>query len=311
MRIFYNDKYVAPVHVFDTTRKAAWIAELITTTGVPGVELVDPACLVGLAEQVIESTHEPVYVDALRSGEPASLASSQGFRWDEGIWEMALNSTAGVVGAVAETLATGNPAGSLSSGLHHARAGEGSGFCTVNGLAGASRHALGLVDGTVVVLDTDAHCGGGTHSLVGNEKRIRHLDLSVNGFDSYSTAGDNRLVCLTRSSGDRSRFDRRYLDELDGFLDQIPDDTGLVVYNAGMDPYPTVSKATLTERENRVAGWCATNNVPIAFVLAGGYTHAMTEDELVDLHMQTIRGFSSVGFTQRREEAQPTDEVEQ
>ena len=143
MKIFYNDGYVAPNHSFDTTRKAAWIADAIHETGVPGVELVDPACFTGLAEQVIESIHDTEYIDALRTGKPEALASSQGFVWDEGIWEMALNSTAGVLGAVTEALASGSSAGSLSSGLHHARAGEGSGFCTVNGLAGAARHALG------------------------------------------------------------------------------------------------------------------------------------------------------------------------
>ena len=292
MKIFYNNEYVAPDHNFDTTRKAAWIADAIHETGVPGIELVDPACLTGLAEQTIELIHDSEYIDALRTGEPKGLASSQGFVWDEGIWQMALNSTAGVLGAVTESLAAGTASGSLSSGLHHARAGEGSGFCTVNGLAGAARHALGLVEGTVVVLDTDAHCGGGTHSLVGNEERIRHLDLSVNGFDSYVAAGNNQLVLLTKRAG-HDGFDHRYLDELDGLLDQIPDDTGLVLYNAGMDPYPSISAAVLTERENRVAGWCVSNNVPVAFVLAGGYTHAMTEDELVELHMKTVRAFSS------------------
>ena len=309
MKIFYNDGYVAPNHSFDTTRKAAWIADAIHETGVPGVELVDPACFTGLAEQVIESIHDTEYVDALRKGEPEGLASSQGFVWDEGIWEMALNSTAGVLGAVTEALASGSSAGSLSSGLHHARAGEGSGFCTVNGLAGAARHALGLVDGTVVVLDVDAHCGGGTHSLIGHEERIRHLDLSVSSFDSYAAAGDNRLVLLTRDAG-RAGFDRRYLDELDGLLDQIPDDTGLVAYNAGMDPHPTVSSAALTRRENRVAEWCSVNSVPVTFVLAGGYTHVMAEGQLVDLHMKTVRAFSSAGSVPSDEGALAAEAVQ-
>ena len=310
MKIFYNDEYVAPDHSFDTTRKAAWIADTIHETGVPGVELVDPACLTGLAEQVIESIHDTEYINALRTGKPEGLASSQGFVWDEGIWEMALNSTAGVLGAVTEALASRSSAGSLSSGLHHARAGEGSGFCTVNGLAGAARHALGLVDGTVVVLDTDAHCGGGTHSLIGHEKRIRHLDLSVSSFDSYAAAGNNRLVLLAKGAG-RDGFDHRYLEELDGLLDQIPNDTELVVYNAGMDPHPTVSSAALSRRENRVAEWCSASCVPVAFVLAGGYTHVMAEDELVDLHMKTVRAFSSTGSVPSDERALATAEVQQ
>ena len=31
----------------------------------------------------------------------------------------------------------------------------------------------------------------------------------------------------------------------------------------------------------------------LPFVLAGGYTYVMAEDELVDLHMKTVRAFSS------------------
>ena len=123
MKIFYNDKYVAPEHSFDTTRKAAWIADAIHESHVTGVELVDPASLTRLAEQVIDSIHDTEYINALRAGKPGGLASSQGFVWDEGIWEMALNSTAGVLGAATEALATGAASGSLSSGLHHARAG--------------------------------------------------------------------------------------------------------------------------------------------------------------------------------------------
>ena len=33
----------------------------------------------------------------------------------------------------------------------------------------------------------------------------------------------------------------------------------------------------------------------LPFVLAGGYTHVMAEGELVELHMKTVRAFSSTG----------------
>ncbi|MCH2430719.1 MAG: hypothetical protein MK187_08970, partial [Acidimicrobiales bacterium] len=240
MSVFFNDDYVAAEHAFDTTRKAGWIADALRAGRLPKVELVDPAGHVPLAEQAIESIHTAEYVEALRTGEPGDLASSSWFPWDTGIWLAALNSTAGVLAAVEDALANGASSGSLSSGLHHARVDQGSGFCTVNGLVAAARHALELIDGTVVILDVDAHCGGGTHSLVTGEARIRHLDLSVNSFDSYAPEGNNRLVLIT-DRFDRFDFDRRYLGELDGLLAEVPNDTGLVLYNGGMDPYPVVS----------------------------------------------------------------------
>jgi len=253
---------------------------------VPGCEVVDPIDFVDLAEKLIEETHASAYVEALRTGEPHELAASQGFNWDEGIWGMAVNSTAGVLAAVDEALATGGSSGSLSSGLHHARRAGGVGYCTVNGLAMAATRATELVSGTVVILDLDAHCGGGTNELIGGDGRILHLDLSTSSFDSYSPDGDDELTVLHGPS------DVEYLEHVSAYLGRIPDDTGLVIYNAGMDPHPTVSAEGLAQRERLVAAWCASHGVPAAFVLAGGYTWGITMDELVDLHLHTVKAFA-------------------
>ena len=286
MKVFYNKAYTAAAHAFDTTRKSGKIATAMDEGCAPGCELVDPVDFVDLAEELIEATHAPAYVEALRIGEPYDLAGSQGFSWDEGIWDMAVNSTAGVLAAADEALATGKSSGSLSSGLHHARHAGGAGYCTVNGLAMAATRATELVSGTVVILDLDAHCGGGTNELVGGNGRILHLDLSTSSFDSYNPDGDDELTVLHGPS------DVEYLEHVHGCLGCIPDDTGLVIYNAGMDPHPGVSAEGLAQRERLVAAWCARNSVPVAFVLAGGYTWGITMDELVDLHLHTVRAFA-------------------
>ena len=286
MKVFYNEAYTAAAHAFDTTRKSGEIATAMDEGCAPGCEVVDPVDFVDLAEELIEATHAHAYVEALRTGEPYDLARSQGFSWDEGIWDMAVNSTAGVLAAVDEALATGGSSGSLSSGLHHARRAGGEGYCTVNGLAMAATRATELVSGTVVILDLDAHCGGGTNELIGGDGRILHLDLSTSSFDSYSPDGDDELTVLHGPS------DVEYLEHVHGYLGRIPDDTGLVIYNAGMDPHPGVSAEGLAQRERLVAAWCARNSVPVAFVLAGGYTWGITMDELVDLHLHTVRAFA-------------------
>ena len=203
---------------------------------------------------------------------------------------MALNSTAGVLAAVDKAVSVNGISGSLSSGLHHARRESGSGFCTVNGLAAAAQHALEVTDGIVVILDVDAHCGGGTHSLVAGHDRILHLDLSVNHFDSYKPLGDNRLKILTCQTG--QDLNREYLNELDQLLSTVPADTSLVIYNAGMDPFPAISAETLCERESMIASWRKKVDAGLAFVLAGGYTSSMPRNELVDLHLHTLKVFS-------------------
>ena len=281
MKVFFNDGYVAPGHGADTTRKSGEIAAALATGRVPTVELADPVDLVDQVEQLVPTVHSEAYVNALKTGRPTELAESQGFGWDEGIWEMAANSTAGVLAATNEALAIGGPSGSLSSGLHHARRANGAGYCTVNGLAVAANHATEQVDGTVVVLDVDAHCGGGTNELIGDNQRILHLDLSTNGFDHYQPKGNDKLLVLG------SRTDEAYLDHVDWCLDRVPKDSSLVIYNAGMDPHPSISAEGLAERERRVANWCANHAMPVAWVLAGGYTWSISMDQLVDLHLHT------------------------
>ena len=76
MKVFYNDAYMAPAHAFDTTRKSGEIAAAIDEGCAPGCELVDPVDFVGLAEELIEATHDPAYVEALSTGEPDELAPS-------------------------------------------------------------------------------------------------------------------------------------------------------------------------------------------------------------------------------------------
>ncbi|MFD1812307.1 hypothetical protein [Rhodococcus gannanensis] len=92
---------------------------------------------------------------------------------------MVLSSNGGVLAAARSALDEG-VAGSLSSGLHHAKADRGDGFCTSNGLVVAARTLLdeGVVR-SVLVLDLDAHCGGGTARLGDRDPRIWHADVSV------------------------------------------------------------------------------------------------------------------------------------
>ena len=57
---------MAPAYAFDTTRKSGEIAAAIDGGCAPGCELVAPAGFVDLAEELIEATHDPSYVEASR-----------------------------------------------------------------------------------------------------------------------------------------------------------------------------------------------------------------------------------------------------
>ena len=175
------------------------------------------------------TVHDRAYVDAVRTGEPAALAESNGLSWDAGLFATTCASTGGAVAAALRALETGT-AGSLSSGLHHAKRSRGDGFCTFNGLALAARRALDAGARGVLIVDLDAHCGGGTAELLADDPRIAQVDLAVDAFDWYRERGRFTLDTIVDASAYLPTL-RRRLDALD------PAGFDLVLYNAGMDPF--------------------------------------------------------------------------
>ena len=292
VHVFYSPKYIRSGYSFDTTRKAGWIAESLVEDPIPGIELVAP---VPLTREQIAEVHEPRYAQAIETGEPRELAESQGFIWDAGLWPMVLASNGGAVAAAYAALEYGI-AGSLSSGLHHARCASGAGYCTFNGLVLAARAVLSAGAKSVLILDLDAHCGGGTASLITNEPQIRQLDVSVNIYDRYPSTDQARLAVVTASSA--------YLPMVCQMMDDLDrqgHEFDLCLYNAGMDPSENcltgglhgVTRDILAERERIVFEWCRKRRLPIAFVLAGGYiSPRLDERGLVALHRLTLTAAS-------------------
>jgi acetoin utilization deacetylase AcuC-like enzyme len=308
LAVHYSPAYVAAAHDFDTTRKAAWVADMVRD--LPGVHIVAPAPHWDDAavEAAIRRVHDGAYVDALATGEPRHLAESQGFTWDPGLWTAVRASTAGILSAVDVVLGAardagdaGDPSdagprlsGSLSSGMHHAKFATGDGFCTVNGLVVAAAHAIEHHDVDVTVLDVDAHAGGGTDQLLRLHglARVRHLDLTTKPFDSY-LGGDPRPGDITIEDVALDGDDDAYLDAVDVLLDALPSGPRhLVLHNAGMDPSPGISFEALAERERRVAAALVTRELAGVFVLAGGYTWSASRDEVARAHASTVQAFA-------------------
>jgi len=275
MNVFFSPEYVFAEHCFETTRKAGWVAESLVRRPLPGLRIFAPSAI---PRESLLAVHSAEYVDAVATGQPARLASSQGFAWGARLYSSIAASVGGVVAAAREA----GISGSLSSGLHHARYGHGCGFCTFNGLAIAAKDAIRRGVPSVLILDFDAHCGGGTASLIADEPRITQLDISTNDFDSYPESANARVVIADRHN---------YLQTIERELDRLGHaGYGLVLYNAGVDPAGDgVSQHDLVTREEIVFEWIDSQESPAAFVLAGGYVgDGLTRDELVRLHVATV-----------------------
>src|SRR5688572_13307079 len=135
MKLFYSPDYVAAAESFDTMRKSGWIAESLVVDPIDRVEIVAPQ---PVTFDDVAAVHDPAYVTAAQTGQPRSVAESQGFTWDPGMWQSVTASTGGLVAAALQAMTDG-AAGSLSGGLYHARYDQGSESCTFNGLALAAK----------------------------------------------------------------------------------------------------------------------------------------------------------------------------
>jgi len=276
--IYWNSDYVLD-HGVETRTKSGPLAKILASGEVPGTEIRSP--LPATCDELLE-IHDPKYLDQIINGD-GDLARS------------ILASTGGVRDALDAMFVSGR-AGSLSSGLHHAKRGHDEGFCYINGLALAALRAINFHKVKKVgVLDLDAHCGGGTFSMVGENENVFIADVSCNGYDSWKPTSERHFLEIVGDVSDYLNAVKRSLSHLAG-IDAL-------IYNAGMDPFEDcntggrqgITREVLAERERLVAQWCEDTQTPAMFVLAGGYGGKNLDLEgVARLHLPTIREFARV-----------------
>lgn len=285
MDIFYNHLFDANADPFDTTSKAGKIATSLIEHPVPGVELVTPSFM-DEERTNLWDVHAAEYVAAVLDGtEP--LASSSGLAWNSDTPTAAGSQFGGCIAAAQAAWADKTIAGTLSSGLHHASHSTGKGFCTFNGVAGAAIEFLRLGAEKVLILDLDAHFGGGTADILGDNPRVVAIDVSTDSYDGYRRPLDWSAKLVT----DGSRYKETLARTLRIIAETAPD---AIVYNAGVDPHQGddiggltgITDETLAWRDERVFEWAVKSGVPLAFTMAGGYS--TPQHSPIPLHRRTI-----------------------
>jgi len=310
MKVFWNENYTSIRHDFDTSRKSDNVVRLIKEDqdlpkklgllkDIPNIEITDPESVtdISVTEKLINKWLDSQYVDALKTNNNERLARSQGFEWCPNTYNFARAHTHGLIASVDQVLANGGRSGSLSSGLHHASPSSGTGFCTINGLALSAIHAFekGL---DPIVLDFDAHCGGGTMSFLTKfnktvttiEKRpITHIDLSTNWFDGYTPVEPWSSLRVLENSEDYLQVIFEVLESVKPFITEKT----IFIYNAGIDPMGShgIDDLVIAGREKIVSEFIG--NRKAIFALAGGYSGmSTTRDDVANMHLKTIYGWS-------------------
>jgi acetoin utilization deacetylase AcuC-like enzyme len=153
------------------------------------------------------------------------------------------------------------------------------GFCLVNNVVVAARHAQQLGKARVLVVDWDVHHGNGTQALVERDPTIRYVSMHQYPWYPGTGAEDERGVGnvfnVPRPAGlPRERYVRDLLDAVDAALDGWRPD--LLLVSAGFDSLAGDPLGGFTLEPDDMAGWTTALRervapAPIVGVLEGGY----------------------------------------
>jgi acetoin utilization deacetylase AcuC-like enzyme len=303
MTAFYHSGFAAPIgdHIMPM-RKFAMVADAIKSMG--GVQLQEPD---PVTDSDLQLVHRPPYIDAIRTGAPQSLAESQKFPWSPELFASVCLTNGACLAAARQAKKQGLSA-ALASGFHHAHADHGEGFCTFNGLVVAADVMKSCGEAqTVGILDLDLHYGNGTASLVATRPYL--TALSVYGNDYHAnvayrdvtikrhTDGPNHFSVPLPPGCNGSRLNQVLHEHLPRLLSGGRPD--LILYQAAADPLQedpfsplALTTTDLWERDRLVFQFASSHGIPMAWVLAGGYTREISK--VVEVHINTFRAAANI-----------------
>ena len=302
LTVFYHPGYAAPIgdHIMPI-RKFGLVAEGLREA--KDIRLAEPQ---PLTEADLHRVHTQGYIDAIKTGEPRELAESQKFPWSPELFPSVLLTGGGCLAATRQALRDGVSA-ALVSGFHHACADHGEGFCTFNSLV-VSLEAMRAADEirTAAVLDMDLHYGNGTAQLAASRPWL--FAASIYGNDYWENSvyrdvttrqhddGENHQSFTLPAGCDRETMLRVMDEALPLIAERKPD---VLIYQAGADPYRedpfsplALDHADLRSRDARVFAFAKEHGIPIAWVLAGGYTEDVSK--VVRVHLGTFDAWREV-----------------
>ena len=299
---FYHPGYAAPIgdHIMPI-EKFALVADGLRDAA--DIRLVEPN---PVTAEDLRRVHTAEYIAAIETGMPRGLAESQKFPWSPQLFPSVCLTGGGCLAAARQALRDGASA-AVASGFHHSCADHGEGFCTFNGLIVAidAMVAAGEIR-TAAVLDMDLHYGNGTAqlaaerphvfavSIYGNDywDNVYYRDVSVR---QHEDGGNHRSFPLPGGC-DRQEMLSTMREALPLIAARRPD---LLLYQAGADPYfedpyspLALDHDDLRARDRFVFEFAKAHQIPIAWVLAGGYTEDVMK--VVRVHLNTFEAWRAV-----------------
>ena len=228
----------------------------------------------------IERVHPPEYVDMLEALDARGGGALDGdtFLGPRSL-ESVLASAGVAIGAVEQGIREGRALGVTRPPGHHALAARAMGFCFLNNVVLAARHAQALGLGRVLIVDWDVHHGNGTQALVEQDPSIRFVSMHQYPWYPGTGAADERGVGnvfnVPRPGGlPRATYVRDFLAGVDAALENW--EPQILLISAGFDSLAGDPLGEFTLEPDDITTWTSAlrermGQRPVVAVLEGGY----------------------------------------
>ena len=240
---------------------------------------------------LLHRVHREAYLESVRDGRLSEFDRNRlGLPDNARLLDRCRRETQGTLLAARAALEEGL-AVNLGGGTHHAFADRGLGFCVLNDVAVAcaalEEERPGL---RVLVVDTDAHQGNGTHALLrGRPGRFSHSIHVGRNYPAEKEAGDLDVPLPRGVEGPE------YLAALSASLEEAlaRSKPGLFLWNSGADIHRddrfgqmALDDAAVAERDRRVLAATRGAGIPTVVLYGGGYNR--DRRRTARLHAETV-----------------------
>lgn len=187
----------------------------------------------------------------------------------------------------------------IAGGTHHAFTDRGEGFCLLNDIALAARHALDHQWARqVLVVDLDVHQGNGTAQIFRSDPRV--FTFSMHGANNYPLVKETSDLDIGLPDGTPDDFYLSTLEvNLKNLIDRVLPD--LIFFQSGVDILATdklgklgVTREGCKQRDRLVLTAARQNRIPLVVSMGGGYSYDFRD--IIEAHANTYRLAQEIFF---------------
>jgi acetoin utilization deacetylase AcuC-like enzyme len=291
MRCFYSQAFeleLPPEHPFPM-QKFRVSKDMLVEGGVLAAE--DIVEVGEVAPHLLRQVHDLDYLERIRLGQ---LDLKEALRIGLPVTPRLYQRSATEVEATRRTCHAALEEGiavCLAGGTHHAFRDHGEGYCVFNDVAVAIRDLQVRRPGIrVMVVDTDAHQGNGTASILAGDPRVFTYSIHVGpNYPTRKVSGSMDVETTRYVEG--TMYLGQLFSTLAAALDTFSPD--LVIWVAGADNHRNdrfgqmhLSVKDLQRRDEVILGAFLRNRVPVAVLYGGGYNRET--DFTAKIHRNTV-----------------------